>query len=81
MVGMLYGIMGLLFIPFFLLIFVFGHDSLAPRGFGMIAIGGTAFAFLFPIFYGVLGFVFGALGAFVYNLIAKWLGGIEVEVE
>jgi uncharacterized membrane protein len=34
-----------------------------------------------PIIYGVMGFVFGALGAVVYNLIARWIGGIEVEVE
>jgi hypothetical protein len=34
-----------------------------------------------PIIYGVMGFVFGVLGAAVYNLIARWIGGIEVEVE
>ena len=32
-----------------------------------------------PIVFGILGFVFGALGAFVYNLIAEWVGGIEME--
>lgn len=36
---------------------------------------------ILPIFYGILGFVFGALGAWLYNLFAKWLGGIEVELE
>jgi hypothetical protein len=34
-----------------------------------------------PVIYAVMGFVFGVLGAWVYNLIAKWIGGIEVEVE
>lgn len=35
--------------------------------------------FLLPIFYGILGFVMGAVGAFLYNLIARWVGGIKVE--
>ena len=32
------------------------------------------------IMYAAMGFVLGALGALLYNLIAKWIGGIEVEV-
>ena len=46
------------------------------------------FAFLFgagallvPVFYGVMGFVFGVIGAAIYNLVAKWTGGIEFTVE
>src|SRR5205823_12833352 len=39
------------------------------------------FGLFAPIFYGVLGFVFGAIGAFLYNFMAKWLGGIEVQVQ
>nr|MBA3273122.1 DUF3566 domain-containing protein [Chthoniobacterales bacterium] len=31
--------------------------------------------------YGIMGFVLGALSAALYNVIAKWIGGIEVEVE
>jgi len=34
-----------------------------------------------PFFYAALGFIFGVVGAFIYNLLAKWVGGIEVEVE
>jgi hypothetical protein len=34
-----------------------------------------------PVIYGVMGFVFGVIGAAIYNLIARWIGGIEVEVE
>lgn len=43
-----------------------------------------------PVFYACMGFsaaastfyaVIGVLSAAIYNLIAKWLGGIEVEVE
>lgn len=42
------------------------------------------FLILFPILYLVLGFIFTAIGAWVYNLAAGWVGGIEytaVEVE
>jgi len=34
---------------------------------------------LFPIFYGIIGFVAGALGAVFYNLIASWVGGVKIE--
>lgn len=29
----------------------------------------------------ILRLVYGALGALIYNVVAKWVGGIEVEVE
>jgi len=31
-----------------------------------------------PIIYGVLGFISGAVGAFLYNIIAGWIGGVEM---
>ena len=33
-----------------------------------------------PIVMGIFGFIFFALFAAVYNLVAKWLGGVEVVV-
>ena len=35
---------------------------------------------LFPIMYGVIGAIAGAIGAALYNLIAGWIGGLEVQV-
>lgn len=32
-----------------------------------------------PIIYALIGFVSGVLGAWLYNLIAKWIGGVELE--
>jgi hypothetical protein len=29
----------------------------------------------------VMGFIGGVIGAAVYNLVARWIGGIELEVE
>ena len=42
---------------------------------------GFGFAIAAPFLYAAMGFVFGALGASIYNVVAKWIGGIEVEVE
>jgi hypothetical protein len=78
--GAVYAVLGLLFAPMFLLIGTI--SSMAgqhPNPFG--AIGGVAMAVVLPVFYGVIGFVFGALGAFLYNLMAKWMGGIQLELQ
>jgi hypothetical protein len=71
--GVLYLLFGLIFVPFFLLIGMFSPDATA--GFGMI------FAVAMPVMYGVMGVVGGAVGAVLYNLVAGWVGGIEVELE
>ena len=39
------------------------------------------FGIFMPVFYGVFGFIFGVISAAIYNLIARWIGGIEVDVE
>jgi hypothetical protein len=45
------------------------------------AVGGIAALIIFPIMYGVFGFIAGAIGAALYNLIAGIVGGIEMDVE
>jgi hypothetical protein len=80
--GLCYAAMGLLLIPFFLLLGLIG--ALAPKQQGMPALGaafGVVLAVCMPIIYGVMGFVMGALGAFIYNLISGWIGGIEIELQ
>jgi hypothetical protein len=72
MVGVLYALVGVLLAPFFLL------ASLAAPNAGM---PGGLFAVALPVLYGVGGFVATAIGCFVYNLVAGWVGGIEVELE
>ncbi len=42
---------------------------------------GVGFVIFMLIFYGILGFVFGSIGALLYNGIARVIGGIEVEIE
>jgi hypothetical protein len=37
-------------------------------------------AILLPFFYAVMGFLIGALTAWMYNLFAGWVGGIQLEL-
>ena len=80
MLAVSYGALGLLFIPAFLLMSAFATRLPSQQRVGMMALS-TGFAFIFQFIYAAFGFVFGVIGAWVYNLIAKWIGGIEVEVE
>lgn len=34
---------------------------------------------IFPVVYAFIGFVGGAISAFLYNLVAGWIGGIEMD--
>jgi len=78
--GLLYACLGLIFIPFFLILgFVgafAGHDQAPFAG-----IVGVVFAILMPVLYGAMGFVCGAIGALLYNALAKWVGGFELELD
>lgn len=83
--GVLYACMGLIFLPFFALMGVIGafaQPNQEQMGAGAIA-GGLmlGMGLLMPVMYGLFGFIFGALSAALYNLVARWVGGIQVEVE
>jgi hypothetical protein len=74
-------------VPYGLFIMIFGMAMMGTgdRG-GMAAGGGSIVAgllamILIPIFYAAMGFVFGAIGALVYNIFAGIVGGVEIEVE
>ncbi len=77
--ALLYGILGLLMAPFFLLgpgLSMLG-GSTRPQG-----VGGIIFLSAFvPICYAIFGFIAGALIAFIYNAISHAVGGIEVELQ
>ena len=53
----------------------------------MVVFGGKQFQIIgiiylvMPIIMGIIGFIFFAIFAGLYNLLAKWLGGFEVEVK
>jgi hypothetical protein len=78
--GAVYGVLGLIFLPIFLVAGILGSFS-GGRAAAFGAMGALILAVLFPIFYGAVGFVAGAIGALLYNLFARWIGGVEVEVQ
>ena len=69
--AVLYALMGVVFIP---VIFLAGMFS--PE----IAALGIGFAILLPVFYGVCGFIFVAIGCMIYNFVAKFTGGVEIDL-
>lgn len=84
MLAVIYGLGSLIVVPFFLfaaLIASFAPASPGTPAMPMLFGMGVGFILFVPVMYAASGFVFGVLGAFIYNLVAKWVGGIEVEVE
>jgi hypothetical protein len=71
-VAVVYGVLGLVIVPFLLI-----GSILSPKDAGI----GVGFALLIPILYAVVGFIGTALACAIYNLVANWVGGIEVELE
>lgn len=51
-------------------------------GVGLVTgVGGLlVYGICIPIFYAVIGFIGGAIAAFVYNVVAGFIGGIELEL-
>ncbi len=81
--GVLYACIALVFVPFFLIFAALG--LMANPGDNPMNAFGTAglvlLACMMPVLYGAMGFVGGAIAAFGYNLLAKWLGGIQIELQ
>ncbi|HLC57396.1 MAG TPA: hypothetical protein VJH95_02395 [Candidatus Nanoarchaeia archaeon] len=78
--GVLYALIGLIagaFISLFAIILsMFSSDTSEMFG-PLFGVGAIIFL---PILYGTLGFVSGLLTALLYNLVASWVGGLEIEI-
>jgi hypothetical protein len=68
--AVVYGILSLLVVPFLLFASLFHGRGIAG-----------VFVIFLPIIYAVFGFIGGVISAFIYNLVAKWTGGIEFITE
>lgn len=77
--GLIYGCMGLIAIPVFLLAGLMGSLAGQERNPFAGAVG-VVLAILAPFLYAAMGFVTGAIGALLYNLFAKFVGGFELEL-
>jgi hypothetical protein len=59
-----------------------GGDSEAPAAaFGaLFGVAGIAAIVIAPLAYGIMGFIGAVIMAFIYNMVARVVGGIEVDV-
>ena len=64
----------------FAIVFWFVAPANSPFG-GIGAIGGALMVIILPIIYGGVGFVMTLLGAWLYNVMAGFVGGIRIEVQ
>lgn len=80
MMGVIYAAMGILFIPIALIISAASLGQTGTTGLTGV-VGGVILAVLAPIIYGTIGFLVGAISAWLYNLVADKVGGIEVLIE
>lgn len=83
--AVLYAIVtAIFFVPFGLVFLLVAAASGGGGGGAESVVGGTVgfllLAGLGQIFYGIFGFLFVAITCAVYNVVAGWVGGIEVEV-
>ena len=77
--GVLYALLACIAVPFFMLA-GFGMAAAARSTGAALPLGGFMFgigALFLPVIYGVFGFIGGLIAAAVYNLVAKWTGGLE----
>lgn len=81
-----YGLFSLILVPFMLI--AMSIASLSARQTGVqtppvpMMLGmGMGFIVFMPVIYAAIGFVFGTISAWVYNVVAKWVGGFELEFE
>lgn len=74
-VGAVYGAFGLiawLFVPLFLLIPSGGGEEMFAKGVTMF------FLLAAPLVYAVFGFIGGLVAGFIYNILARSVGGLRV---
>lgn len=86
--GAIYGTMALIIVPFVLLAGLLGAmGAMATAGehsnpiAALGVVGVVLLSLCIPVFYGAIGFIAGAIGALIYNLMAKWVGGIQIELQ
>ena len=89
MYGLLMFLFGLIFgVIYGLILIVFGAaiSAMSPGrdaaagGIGTVAMG-VGMMIGLPLFYGILGFIMGAIGALIYNAVAGIIGGVKFELE
>ncbi len=69
--GVVYALLSLfVIVPITLISQIFNPNSM-----------GIIMVIILPIIYGILGFLGGLIMSALYNLVSKWIGGLEIETE
>jgi hypothetical protein len=80
--GTLYALLGLIAGGIVSLISMLGgFASASPEGAALGALFGMGAIVLFPLLYGGGGFLATLLGAWLYNLVAGFVGGVEMDIQ
>jgi len=80
--GLIIGVIyGLIFIVMGASMFALSPGRDATAGGVSTVVIGIVFMIAFPIIYGILGFIAGAIGALIYNAMAGIIGGVKFELE
>jgi hypothetical protein len=80
--GGIYAVMGFVFGAIISLFSVLGSAVLSGQGGGNASLlFGVGSIIILPLMYGLLGFIFGLFTGWLYNVIAKHLGGLEIELQ
>ncbi|MDB5340965.1 MAG: hypothetical protein JWN70_6584 [Planctomycetaceae bacterium] len=72
LLGIFYALVSLLIVPIFILISLAGNGN---NGISLLVV------LIVPVMYGVFGVIGVVIGGVAYNVCAKIVGGIEIEIE
>jgi hypothetical protein len=74
-------VIGACFSLFFVLVALLGRRPGLPAGGGAVGLLlGVGAIIFFPVFYGAIGAIGGLIMSGLYNLVARRVGGIEIEI-
>jgi hypothetical protein len=77
----IYGLVGLIVGLFFGLVSMLGGTLAHPAQAGMFGMFfGIGAIIIWPLCYGIGGGIVAAISAAFYNLVARWVGGLEVDI-
>lgn len=79
--GTLYALLGLVMGVGFTLISMVGFGAMGDAASMFGPIFGIGAIILLPIVYGIMGFIFMGIAAALYNVAAKFAGGIEFQAD
>jgi len=76
-----YALIGLVAVPYYLFIMYWAHRHPGHAGAAPPKTVSGAIVLIFPVLYAGVGWLFGFVGAAIYNLIARMVGGLKIEIE